>query len=111
MGRSIPPVNLLQVHDVFASAARFRCSSSGSCPPDACADAANEVLCGQLFVAGWLMFVGTVAGLILFYRLTLVVPFMRGWYPKRIERPWYLLLTMTAIGFAFMINAKRWSGG
>ena len=91
--------------ELLASAQRFRCTNSGSCPPDACAGAANEELCGQLFLSGWLMFVGTVVGLIIFYRLTLIVPFMRGWYPKRTEQPWYLLLTMTAIGFLFMINS------
>ena len=111
MGTTLALTTHLVVYEVFASVRRFRCSPSGSCPPDACADAANKVLCGQLFFSGWLMFVGTVVGLIVFYNLTLVVPFMRNWYPKRTERPWYLLLAMTAIGFVFMINARRWSGG
>ena len=111
MGTTLALTTHLVVYEVFASARRFRCSPSGSCPPDACADAANKVLCGQLFFSGWLMFVGTVVVLIVFYRLTLVLPFMRNQYPKCSARPWYLLLAMTAIGFVFMINAKRWSGG
>ena len=77
----------------------------------ACETAINKELCGQVFMSGWGLFVGTIVVLIVFYRLTEHVPCMRGWW-KHLEWPATILTILsTVIGFVLISNAKSLSGG